>query len=217
MLRWQSKTAIYPSAIRLRRIREEQSSSTDSPAKTRRDDQRSTDLPVFVTGVKPIMRKSSAQWTVVAKFDDRLNSKVAESSRVAEFSKHSDHIRASEDIIKKLVVPRPFSISFFFSQVVTVFTSDGLSRILRQCNGVGSFSSNGQQSGWAGRRRQEVEGCRKGHHREGQEGRGANTKGRERVSLGMVRALSLPLGGAPRHSRLGPKASSHLLRELFGV
>lgn len=100
---------------------------------------------------------------------------------------------------------------------MTVFVLDGLSRILRQRNGVESFSSNGQQIGWVSRRRQEMEGRRKGHRREGQEGRGAHIKGRERVSLGAVQALPLPLGGAPRHSRSGPKASSHLLRELFGV
>ncbi|GMN61215.1 hypothetical protein TIFTF001_030305 [Ficus carica] len=116
MIRWQSNTAIYPSAtkcaIRPGQIREEQLSSTDPSAKTRRDNQRSPDPPVSMTGTEPIRRKFSARWAVIAKFDNRLTSKVAESSR------RSDHIRASEDIIKKLVEirsPSTHSLCFFTS------------------------------------------------------------------------------------------------------
>ena len=48
------------------------------------------------------------QRAIIAKFDDCLTSEVAESS------KHSDHIRASENMIEKLVaVPSPVTLSIF--------------------------------------------------------------------------------------------------------
>ncbi|GMN49573.1 hypothetical protein TIFTF001_018739 [Ficus carica] len=88
-----------PSVIRPRRIREEQPDLTDAPPKGRRDDQRSREPLASLIGAELIRRKSSTQNAVVAKFDDRLISKVAESSR------HSGNIRANKDMIDKLVKP----------------------------------------------------------------------------------------------------------------
>ncbi|GMN70443.1 hypothetical protein TIFTF001_039511 [Ficus carica] len=64
---------------------------------SRQNDQRSQEPPASVTGAEIIRRKSSVQRVIIAKFGDRLTSEVAESSR------RSGHIRASEDMIEKLV------------------------------------------------------------------------------------------------------------------
>ena len=61
------------------------------------EDSRTRDLPTSASGVEPIRRKSSVKRAIVTKFDDRLTSEVEESSR------RSNHVQASEDMIKKLV------------------------------------------------------------------------------------------------------------------
>ncbi|GMN58043.1 hypothetical protein TIFTF001_027132 [Ficus carica] len=60
-------------------------------------DSRPRDPFASISGAEPIRRKTSTQRAIVSKFDDRLTSEVAECSR------HSDHVQASEDMIKKLV------------------------------------------------------------------------------------------------------------------
>lgn len=77
------------------------------------------DPPAAVTGAESIRMKSSAQKVVVAKFDDRLTSEVAKSSR------RCDNIRANKDMIDKLVnvlLSFSFLFHFFYSdQVGTCF------------------------------------------------------------------------------------------------
>ncbi|GMN44763.1 hypothetical protein TIFTF001_013966 [Ficus carica] len=88
-----------PPAARVGHTREKQPASTEQPVGSRRQDVRPRDPPATVTGAEPIKRKLLAQKVVVAKFDDRLTSEVAKSSQ------HSNHIRANEDMIDKLVDP----------------------------------------------------------------------------------------------------------------
>lgn len=123
-----SRSPVDPLAVRPGWIRKEQPCSIDSPAKTRRDDQRSWDPSAFVTEAELIRKNSFVQRVILAKLDNHLTSKVIESSS------RFDHIRANEDTFKKLVEV-PFSTTliylFFFSdQVVTFFTSGGLPHIL---------------------------------------------------------------------------------------
>lgn len=64
---------------------------------SRREDPRSHDPSASASGAEQIKRRSSAQKVLVTKFDDHLTSEVAESSR------HSDPVQASNDLVKKLV------------------------------------------------------------------------------------------------------------------
>lgn len=64
------------------------------------EDSRPRDPSAAIIGAELVRRKSSVQRAVVTKFNDHLTSDVAESSR------RSDHIQASEDQINKLVEVR---------------------------------------------------------------------------------------------------------------
>lgn len=65
-------------------------------------------------GAALVRRKSSVQQAVIAKFDDRLTSQVAESLKC------SDYIQASKDMIEKLiVVPSSPTLFFLFSFFLT--------------------------------------------------------------------------------------------------
>ncbi|GMN57044.1 hypothetical protein TIFTF001_026143 [Ficus carica] len=95
--RMTSRGLLGYSRTRVRRTWEEQLASIEQTTRSRWEKVRLCDPLTAVTGAEPIMRKSSAQKAVVAKFDDHLTTEVAESSR------RSDHIWASKDMINKLV------------------------------------------------------------------------------------------------------------------
>lgn len=101
-----SRVPFNPPVARVARPQEDQPSPAEPPARVWWEDSRSREPDASVTGAELVRRKSSVQKAVVTKFDDRLTSEVAESSRP------SDHIRANEDMINKLV---EYSFSCFFS------------------------------------------------------------------------------------------------------
>ena len=69
-----------------------------------------------MTGAALVRRKSLVQQPVVAKFDDRLTSKVLESSKC------SNHIQASKDMIEKLIEVLSMSTLFFiFNFIIILF------------------------------------------------------------------------------------------------
>ncbi|GMN28212.1 hypothetical protein TIFTF001_044211 [Ficus carica] len=134
-----------PPAARVGHTREEQPASTEQPVGFRREDVTPRDPLATITGAEPIKRKLLAPKVVVAKFDDRLTSKVAESFR------HSNHIRASEDMIVKLVnVLLSSSFLYFVFPISLVLALGGLPRVLGQRRGPKPLQPYGRQSGQAG-------------------------------------------------------------------
>ncbi|GMN52477.1 hypothetical protein TIFTF001_021615 [Ficus carica] len=92
-----TRTPSDPHKARVNRSRDEWPVTVVPSSWSRREDIYSRDPPASVTGAEPINWKSSTQKAIVAKFDDKLTSEVAESSR------RSDPIVAIGDCAQKLI------------------------------------------------------------------------------------------------------------------